>query len=331
MAEGNGIEIINGNLQNSEFSKVYLLGGNEKYLVEQYKKKLIQGMIDTQDTMNYIVYKGENAKPESIAEFALTMPFLADKRVILVEDSDFFKKGNESIEELLEQIPDTTIIVFVENNIDKRCKLYKLVSKLGTVCNFDTPDEKTLLVWVKSLFSKENIKIDDAAVYRLVEGVGMDMNNLYNEVEKLKCYCIESGHVTADIVDHLCISQVEGKIFEMMDALSQRNKKKTMDLYDDLLLLREPMMRILFLINRQFNILIKVKLGLSNGTETSRLASLLKIPPFAIKKYVAQCKGYTYEQLLRCVNLCQDADTNIKTGVQRDTVAVEMLILNLLQ
>lgn len=331
MAEANGMSIINEHINKQEFSNVYLLCGNEKYLVEQYKKVLVSALADENDTMNYIVYKGENAKPDSIAEFALTMPFLAERRVLLIEDSGFFKKGNESMEELIEQLPDTTIIIFVETSIDRKFKIYKQVSKVGTVCNFDTPDEKTLLVWVKSLFTKEQIAIDDAAVYRLIEGVGMDMNNLYNESEKLKCYCLDKKHVTVEDVDYLCISQVEGKIFDMMDALSQKNKKRTLDLFDDLIQLREPMMRILALINRQFNILVKAKLGLESGADYSKLASALKVPPFTVKKYVAQCNGYTYEQLLRCVNLCQDADTDIKTGVLRDNVAVEMLILNLLQ
>ena len=331
MAEANGMTVINNDINKGEFSNVYLLGGDEKYLLNQYKRKLIDALVDTEDTMNYVVYKGENAKSDSIAEYASTMPFFADRRVVLVEGSDFFKKGNEDIEKLLSNLPTTTVIIFSEDNIDKRNKLYKLVDKTGRVAMFSTPDEKSLLVWVKSLFTKEDFKIDDAAVYRLLECVGSDMNKLVNEAEKLKSYCFEKKNVSPSDVDLLSTNQIEGKIFEMMDALSKRDKRTTITLYDDLQKLREPAMRILYLITRQFNILLKCKLALESSADNSQLASALKIPPFTVKKYIKQCDGYTYEQLLDRVSWCQDADTDIKTGRMKDNLAIEMLIMKLLQ
>ena len=331
MADTNGMTIINNHIKSGQFSNVYLLGGEEKYLLSQYKRKLVETLVSPDDTMNYVVYKGENARPDSITEFASTMPFFADRRVVLVEDSDFFKKGSEEMEQLLADLPETTVIIFVESNIDKRSRLYKLVSKAGTVAMFETPDERTLLIWVKSLFTKENIVIDDAAVYKLIENVGMDMNLLANESEKLKSYCIERGKVTVDDVEVLSVNQIEGKIFDMMDALSRRDKKTTMDLYSDLLALREPAMRILYLITRQFDILLKAKFALGEGCERSKLAAVLKIPPFTVKKYISQCDGYSYSQLLDRVAWCQETDTKIKKGIMKDNLAVEMLIINLLQ
>ncbi len=331
MADKNAMSLINSHIDSNEFSRIYLLGGSEKYLLAQYRDKLINALVDTADTMNYMVYKGENAKAEAIVDFAMTMPFFADKRVLLVEDSDFFKKGNEDMDELLGQLPETTVIVFSETNIDKRCKLYKTVAKLGTVANFEAPDERTLLVWLKSLFSKENIRIEDDAVYHLLEGVGMDMSTLYNEAEKLKSYCLEKGAVTVEDVEVLSINQVEGKIFDMMDALSKKDKKATMSLYSDLLMLREPAMRLLYLITRQFNILLKTKIALEDGKDNSQIASVVKVPPFTIKKYISQCGTYTKKQLLDRVNWCQEADRAIKTGAMRDSMSVEMLIIKLLQ
>lgn len=331
MAEANGMSIINSHIEKGEFSKLYLLGGAEEYLVNQYKNKLRAALIDAEDSMNYGVFKGDGIKSDAIAELATTMPFFADRRVILVEDSDFFKKGNEDMEKLFEDIPDTTVLIFAEHNIDKRCKLYKDISKIGTVANFDTPDERTLLIWVKKLFTSEDIQIEDKAVYKLIEYVGNDMNTLCNEAEKLKCYCMEDGIVTVDKVEDLSVNQIEGKIFDMMDALSRKDKKRTMELYADLKELREPAMRILYLITRQFNLLLKTKLALMDKLDNAKIASALKIQPFVVKKYVAQCNAYTYEELLEKVNMCQEADTSIKTGAMKDNLAVEMLMMNLLQ
>ncbi|MBO5424541.1 MAG: DNA polymerase III subunit delta [Lachnospiraceae bacterium] len=335
MAQGkekaNGMSIINTHIKSGEFSNLYLLYGTEEYLVSQYKDNLVKALVDTEDSMNYSVFKTENAKADAIIDIASTMPFFADRRVVLVEDSDFFKNGNEDMEKFFSTIPESTVLIFVEHNVDGRCKIFKTISSKGTVAIFDAQDEKTLAVWIKSLFTRENMQIEDKAVFRLIECVGTDMNTLANESEKLKCYALEKGVVVTEDVDVLCVNQIEGKIFDMMDALSKRDKKTTISLYDDLVQLREPAMRLLYLITRQFNILLKTKLAIETGVDSSRIASVVKVPPFTVKKYISMCNGYTYNQLVEKVNMCQETDTKIKTGVMRDNLAVEMLIVELLQ
>lgn len=330
MAAANGMAIINRHIEEGGFSGVYLLYGNEKYLITQYRQKLIDALISPDDTMNLGIYKGTGIDADSLGEFAATMPFFAERRVLLIEDSGFFKKGNDAVADMLGALPDTTVVVFSETDIDKRNRLYKLVEKHGTVALFDTPDERTLLVWLKSLFTKEQIKVEDAAVYRLIESVGMDMNHLVNEAEKLKGYCIEKGIVSLADVEKLSVNQIEGKVFDMMDALSKRDKKSVMALYNDLMQLREPPMRLLALITRQFNLLLKAKLVLEQGGDYAKAAAVLKVPAFAVKKYAAQCKGYTRKELLARLELCQRADSDIKTGRKKDNLAVEMLIVQLL-
>lgn len=331
MAEANGMTVVNQHIASGEFSQIYLMGGSEQYLLAQFREKLVTALIDPTDTMNFVRYKGENAKADEIAEFASTMPFFADRRVVLVEDSDFFKKGNETMEKVLEELPETTTLIFSEDQIDKRGRLYKQVAKLGTVLNFETPDASMIERWLVGIFAKEEIQIERKALENLLEFVGLDMSNLANEAEKLVSYCYEKKTVTAEDVEKLSINQVEGKIFEMMDALSRRDSDATMKYYADLLALREPAMRLLFLITRQFRILLKTKLALETGTPYEKLASVLKVPPFTVKKYVAQCKGFSQKRLMECVGLCQEADTDIKTGRKKDTMAVEMLIVELLQ
>lgn len=329
------MSLINNHINTGEFAKMYLLCGAEEYLVSQYKNKLVRALIDVEDTMNFGVFKGQNAKADAIIDFALTMPFFADRRVVLVEDSDFFKNGCQDIEEFLPNIPDTTVMVFVEHNIDARKAIYNRTKEHGVVAKFEAQDERSLAIWVKSLFIKKDlldveVQVEDVAVFRLIECVGTDMNRLYNEVTKLKSYALEKGIVTAEDVDALCINEVEGKVFDMMDALSRRDGRTTIALYSDLVKLREPSMRMLFNITRQFNILLKTKVAIESKVEGSKMASVLKVPPFTIKKYISMANAYTYEQLVAKVNKCQETDTNIKSGAMKDSLAVEMLIVELL-
>lgn len=330
-AEANGMNLINADIQSQSFAKIYLMGGSEKYLLYQFRDNLVNALIDKEDTMNFVVYKGEDAKADSIIEFASTMPFFADRRVVLVENSGFFKDGNEEMETFLSEVPETTCLIFVEDAIDKRCKIYKTISKLGKLAMFETPDEKTLLAWLNGLFAQAGLKAEYQALERLVEAVGQDMCMLSNEVNKLTAYCIDKGTVEPADVSLLSVSQIEGKIFDMMDALSRKDKERTMSLYSDLVALREPAMRILYLIARQFNILVRAKIAIEQNKSQAEIASFLKVPPFTVKKYMTQSNAYTRKQLLACVDWCQEADVDIKTGRKRDSVAVELLIIRLLQ
>lgn len=329
-AKADGMAIIKQHIASGEFSRVYLLFGEESYLVNQFKNELAGALGDKEDSMNFMIYKGEKAVAENIKDFAMTMPFFADRRVVLVEDSGFFKKANEAVEAFIEEIPESTVLVFVEHEVDRRLKLYKQLAKVGTVAEFTTPDASMLQAWIMSMLKKAELEIERGAVDELLASVGFDMNTLANEVEKLKYYCLEKKRVSVADVREICVSQVESKVFEMMDMLSAGNKQKTMELYNDLLLLKEPPMRILALITRQFNLLMKTKFVLDTTGNSSQVASAIKVPPFAVKKYVSQCNGYTAKQLATCVNMCQQADGDIKSGAKKDDMAVEMLIINLL-
>ncbi len=326
----NGMAIINNQIKNGEFSRLYLLTGSEDYLVDQYRDKLIATLVASDDTMNYTVYKGESAKPEAIIEFADTMPFFAERRVVVVEDSGFFKKGNEKLEAFFEEIPETTVLIFVEKNVDNRIKITKQMAKLGTIAVFDAPNDRTLLVWLNGLFGQEKLTVDSITLQYLLDRVGNDMNLLVNEVKKLSAYCMDKGNVTRADVDKLSVSLVEDKIFEMMDALAEKKREKMMTLYNDLLTLREAPMKILAMIARHFMILLKIRFAFSNGSAESSLAKAVGVQPYFVKKYIAQSKSFTYEQLLDCIRLCQDTDSAIKSGKMRDKLAVEMLIMELL-
>lgn len=329
MAKNDPISIINQHIKTGEFSRLYLLFGNEEYLVRQFKETLVSTLISNDDTMNFSLYKGDHCDVKTILNDAETMPFFSDRRVILVEDSGFFNKANDMLADGFETIPDTTVLIFCEKNVDKRLRTYKALAKSGTLLEFETPDEATLLAWLKKRLKSDGCSVDDAAVYKLLEATGSDMNRLQNEAEKLKSYCFEKKRITAADVEQLCVSQIENKVFDMTDAIAQQDTETALRLYNDLLMLREPAMRVLYLITRHYNILLQIKKMLEECANQKRIAAVVKIPPFAVKKYTAQCKNETYQSLLAKAESCLNADFKIKSGQITDQNAVEMLIIEL--
>ena len=119
------MKTIDNDIKAGEFKKVYLLYGEERYLIRQYRDKLIKAMVKENDTMNFSSFEGDGISQKEIIDLAETLPFFADRRVILIEDAGIFKKAGDELGEYLQTAPDTTHFIFVEESVDKRSRIYK--------------------------------------------------------------------------------------------------------------------------------------------------------------------------------------------------------------
>lgn len=318
---------INHDIETNTIKKFYLLYGSEDYLKRQYKDKLVEALADPEDNMNLNYFEGSGMNLQDVLDIGETLPFFADNRVIVLENSGLFKKAPEDIEKKIAGFPDSTYVIFVEKEVDKRNRLYKWIGKAGYASEMNTPDEKMLIAWVKGLCRAEGKQIDEAAIFYFVEHMGTDMLLLRNELEKLFCYQMDKERITIDDIREVCISQATDKMFDMLDAIGSRNQEKALLLYHDLLALREPAMRILYMLTRHFHILMQISLLTAEGKDNKTMASVCGIPPFSVKKYAAQAGRYSYEKLRGMVEKCQTTDQGIKTGMVQDIVGVELLII----
>ena len=154
------------------------------------------------------------------------------------------------------------------------------------------------------------------------------MENIHTELEKLICYCMDKDIVTDEDVNTICTNRISNHIFDMTEAIAGGQTKKALDLYYDLLALKEPPMRILFLIARQYNLLLQVKTMKSRGFDNKAIAQAAGLPPFIIGKYIAQASRFKSSELKQSVCACVDAEEAVKTGRMNDRMSVELLILS---
>ena len=323
------MQTLNQDIKNNDFKRVYLLFGEESFLKKSYKNRLREA-ITQGDTMNYNYYEGKGMNVNEIISLSDTMPFFAEKRLILMEDSGWFKGGSgaDEMSAYIENIPDTTCLLFIETEVDKRSRMYKAVKKYGHIAEMERQDSAQLARWAAGILSKNGRKITGRTMEFFLSKAGDDMENISSELEKLISYTLGREVITDEDVETICTTQVTNKIFDMITAIAARQTRKAMDLYEDLLTLKEPPMRILFLIARQFNQILQVKDLMGQGLDKSIIASRLKLQPFVVGKIMLQAKTFTREQILSYVNLCVDAEEGVKTGKLQDRLAVELLIAN---
>lgn len=323
-------QILNHIKQNT-FKQAYLLYGEERYLKRQYTNRLKNAMCAEGDQMNTHFYTGKNIPVDEIIDLAETLPFLSERRVIFISDSGLFKSGGEKLAEYLASPCESTFFVFTETEIDKRSKLYKSVQSTGYVAEFAPQDEKTLKRWIAGILDKEGKKITENTMHLFLQKTGTDMENIQMELEKLICYCMDKDIVTSDDVETICTNRISNHIFDMVDAISMGRTKEALQLYYDLLALKEPPMRILFLIARQCNILLQTKKLRSAGFNGKAIAPKIGVPAFAADKYISQAGRFSESALRNALEQCVYAEESVKNGRMNDRMSVEVLILSVLK
>ena len=321
------MKTLNEDMKTGQFKNVYLLFGEEAYLKKQYKERLTKALLPEGDTMNYAHYEGKGIPPSELIDLAETMPFFADRRLIVVEDSGFFKNASPELADYVKQMPDTACFLFVENEVDKRGRLYKAVKDKRRAVELGRQDEKTLMLWILGMVKREEKKIQESTVRYLIAKTGTDMENLEKELEKLFCYTVDREEIRAEDVDAICTTQITNKIFEMIEAVACQNQKKALDYYYDLLALKEPPMRILYLLARQFKLLLEVQELVKKGYGKKQVAQEAGLHPFVAGKYMDQCRNFSKDELRAIMEEAAELEECVKTGRLNDVMSVEIFIL----
>lgn len=317
-------------IKQNNFKQIYLLYGEERYLRRQYRQKLQAALCSDGDTMNVHFYSGRDVPVGEIIDLAETLPFLAERRVIFISDSGLFKSGGEKLAEYLASPCESTYFVFTESEVDKRSKLFKTVQSKGYAADFTVQDESTLKRWIAGTLGRAGKKITENTVQLIISKTGTDMDNIQMELEKLICYCMDRDVVTDADVEAVCTTRISNHIFDMINAIADRKQKAALELYYDLLALKEPPMRILFLIARQCNMLLQAKEMKLKGHDNRTIGSKLGVPPFIAQKVLNQASKFKTSTLRRAVQQCVEAETAVKTGRMNDMMSVEILIMSVL-
>ena len=318
---------LSQDIENRTFKRVYLLYGDEDYLRKQYKDRLLSALLGDGDTMNFNRYEGKDINIGEVIDQAETMPFFADKRTILIEDSGFCKSGGEQLAEYIPESAPDTVIIFNESAVDKRSKLFKAVSASGRAVEFTRQPEETLRKWILGRVKKEGKNIDVRALDMLLERTGTDMTTISAELEKLFSYCLNKPAISVGDVEAIVTVSTSSKVFDMIAAMAEKKQSLALEMYHDLLAHKETPFGILALITRQFNMMLQISELLNEGSYGKRIADTLGIPSFAEQKYEKQLRNFSADILRDALEDCALADENVKIKGMNPELSVELLII----
>ncbi|MCR5311321.1 MAG: DNA polymerase III subunit delta [Lachnospiraceae bacterium] len=337
-------------IKNRDFKHTYLLYGEEAYLRRFYKNSLKASLVNEGDNLNFSYFEGKGTDPEEVTSLLTTMPFLAEHRVVIVENSGWLAasgKGSSdgedpntegetmdsgrfaTLTETLKNLGDDVVFILVEEKIDKRSKLYKTLTSTGIVEEFTKQTEDSLVRWLINNARACNKEMSPGVANYLIEEAGTDMMLLEGEISKLAAYCLDRDKITVKDIDTVCTHQINNKIFDMVTAISFGRQKEALKLYDDLLTLRESPFHILALLTNQYSRMLAVKDGLSRGESAVTLAGKLDMRDWMVKKLAEPARRLSMEDIEAGLEGCASTDAAIKSGEVTDRLGVELLLVEL--
>lgn len=326
-------------IKSLQFERVYLLYGPETYLLQQYKNRLKEAIVGD-DKMNFTSYSGKGIELQEVKNITFSFPFFAERRLVLIEDSGLFKGGSDEWAEFVREIPDTACVIFAEQElekkqdgekkltVDKRSRLYKAIKDCGYCCEMQRQTPEQLMQWCVKGFAQSRLKITRQAAQTFLDMAGDDMENIRNEMEKLICYCIGKEYIELGDVEAICTERVTNRIFKMIEEASRGNAGRALELYYDLLALREPGMRILFLLSRQINQLYCIEQMTAARLSRDQIAKSLKLSPYIVGKLQEQAKSFDSDALRKLLELCVQTEQDVKSGNMNERIAVETVIVS---
>lgn len=321
------INELEKNLKSNNISSLYLLYGKEKYLIEACIKKIKNAFGNSIKGINYI-----SIDADSISKIIdeLSMPaFGYPKKLIIARNTGIFKKEakkkqsemaniknliNSYINENIEIIKETVILVFIEEEADKT-ELYSTIDKNGVVCEFLLQKPLELKNRLMQICKGYKVNINDNTLQYFIESCGTDMQTLINEIRKLIEYAGENGTITKELVDTLSIKQIESVIFDLTDSLGKKKVKEALEILHNLIYAKEPIQKILITLYNHFKKLYIVKLCEKYNKD---IATNLKLSPnqmFLINKYKSQTRFFKEHELENITRELRNLDYKYKIGL----------------
>ncbi|MCR5829521.1 MAG: DNA polymerase III subunit delta [Lachnospiraceae bacterium] len=317
-------------IKKQELRKIYLLSGSETYLVRHCVRMLKKAALgsDEEADMNFTSYNEQNFDFKAFYDTVSTVPFLAAYRVVLLEGC---KIGDEidTFVSMLDEMPQTTLIIMVEKSIDKKTKLYKAVAKHGYVCDLSELTGQNRIDFIVRELNKYGKGVTGSVAAYFAENVGGDLYNLMNEAHKVASYAGDRDHITKADIDEVCIMQTENRIFDLIGEIAAKRGERVMGICADLMYLKESPMRILRLLANEYLRLATLVELKNKGLSVASIAQETKTPDWLVKKRLNLISGMDSKMIRHAVELIGDTEQQIKSGDIDIQTGLEIMLADL--
>lgn len=310
--------------------RLALMYGEETYFFDSAVNVLRSMFISPGSEQMDVCYLDGRSGPkiniDTIEEMLLSPPWISEKKLVIVRDSGLFAgEVTEKFTGLISNVPDSVILLFLEEKMDCRKKLFKEFLSKGTVCMCSAMTEEQLADWIAKRLGKAGIRISSEAAASMAVRCNLSLNMLSNEIEKMTLYCSGANitSVDLDIVEQCCPPDLSGKVFSIMDACGTGRAEAALDTLNTLIITRQPVIviRVTFM-NHLKKLICAKEIG-----DARTLSARLGVMDFVADKLIKQARGFDMERLLGLYLEAVKHDSDIKHGLIDERTSLEMIII----
>jgi len=339
----------------------YLLHGEDEFSSSERLKKLReQGKFE----YNCDTYDGAEVALNTIIMTCDTLPFLSEQRLVVIDGLPKRKRGEvtseaipssseavgtkvkrgkkggknaaltragfeKALAEHVALMPETTVLVLLINEaLEATNPLLKAAEKYGKIMRSTLPKGAALETWITKRASSVGVQIMPDAVKLLANFIGGHLRLLANEIDKLATYVGPGGTITSDVLRLLSVQVQEARIFDLTDALAQRNRQRALNVLHDLLADGEPPIKLVSTITSQVRSLLMVKDLAQRGMRAQQIASTVGISPFIVDKALRQVGNFSMTQLEATYRTLLATDAALKRSRLTPEMALDLLVVN---
>jgi len=333
---------IDKDVRNNNIKNLLLLFGREEFLIHWAVDMLVKRYVNEAcRDMDFSRIDGASATFEKIRNDCETLPFLSERRVVLVSDFKLMEegkmKGFDEAEErrlidYLKHIPEYCLLIITSGSVDKRKRIFKAIAEAGGVYEFGELDEKSLKAYIEKRFREAGKTANPSVVAGLIAASGYydkdtdyTLYNLENDIKKAVAYN-EGPDISMEAVEKTLSGNMDTDVFAMIDSLGRGRKEEAYRILHNLLVSGEQVYRLLALLCSHFEIILSVKEMKEEGKSFSEMKDILGIHEFRIKKAAAFAEKHSVARLRRILQESYEIDKSIKTGLLEPSLALELFI-----
>lgn len=332
------LDILEKDLKQGKLNSIYLFYGEELYLLENAIKKIKKLFGELILGINYIQIDETNT--DNLISDIETPAFGFDKKLIIIKNTGLLKKERKSnakandelqkrladyIKENIETIKESTILVFIEEDISK-CELTKVIEENGIVCNFERLKPIDIKRRLKAICNAYEVNIDERTLDLIIETSGTNMQNLINEIRKLIEYAGKGGTITKEAVEKLTTKEFEARIFDLTDELGKKNIANAMEILKELIYNKEPVQKILITLYNHFKKIYLTRLCIEKSRDVLPVLNLKPNQTFLVSKYKRQAGYFKTNELRKILGELINLDKNYKSGLIDINIGLEAIL-----
>lgn len=335
-------DALEENIKKGKIKNSYIFCGLDEELIKEgisliAKKTIDESLID----LNYIRLDGTNVSFDDILNASETMPFMGDRKLVVVYRAAFLKDKTDSsltklyneINEYLKDIPSyTTLIIYTlfndKRESPKKNNKLKALDKVSEVVYCDRLKKDRYYKKVEEVFKERGKEINKIEARYFAERVQNNFDIIKREADKIIAYT-EGREIKRQDIDKLVATSSEDDIFDLIDLISTRKVEKAMDLLDGLLFKSDQHMLIITNVENNFKRLYEIKILVEKGYNVNDLATKYRLPVFVCEKLVGQCNKFTKKQLQKIMEICLETDVKLKTTSNDKTIELELMLFKI--